>query len=282
VTPRLLLPLLLAAPAAAQQSLWNVPSGTGTARGGFFFQEQLNLSRSGESNLTTAIGVGKGLELGLNLFHMHLYGDRVPETARNKVMVNAVFTLDVTDWLTLQFGGHAGFGRDEHLKREVPAGFGYVEGRFHLEELRLAAVVGAWTATESYVGKGWPAGPLLGLEYELVHEWLVLQGDLLMGNNEAAVGVIGAVVLLPHGWQVAVGLQVPSPFSHNSFGGVIELTHVPQGTGDVPEDLSWQKHRVHPKWIREHREQHGEKDPKPEPPPDEKPADGVDAPPPEG
>jgi hypothetical protein len=71
------------------------------------------------------------------------------------------------------------------------------------------------------------------------------------------VGVIGAVVLLPLGWQVALGLQVPSPFSSNGFGGVIEITHVPPGTGDYAPDTTWQKHRVSPKWIREHREKHG-------------------------
>ncbi|MBL8956447.1 MAG: hypothetical protein JNK82_37075 [Myxococcaceae bacterium] len=259
--PALLLALLVALPAAAQQSLWNVPAGTGTARGGFFFQEQLNLTRSGESNLTTAIGVGKGLELGLNIFHVHLYGDRVPETARNKVMVNAVYTFDVTDFMKVQLGGHGGLGRDEHLHREVPAGFAYLLTRFHFEELRLATVVGAYAASESYLGKGWPAGPMLGVEYELVPEWLVVQADLLLGNHEAAVGVIGAALLLPGGWQVAVGLQVPSPFSHNNFGCVVELTHVPPGAGDVPEDLNWQEHRVHPKWIREHRERHGEREP---------------------
>ena len=32
------------ASALAQQSMWNVPSGTGTAKGGFFFQEQINAS----------------------------------------------------------------------------------------------------------------------------------------------------------------------------------------------------------------------------------------------
>ena len=251
------LALLLPAVAAAQQSMWNVPSGTGTTRGGFFFQEQINASQTGESNLTASVGVGYGVELGVNLFHVHLYGDHVPESARNMLMANAIFTIDLTEWLTMQFGGQAGFGRDHHFEREVPVGFGYVELRFHPESLKLAGVVGAWTGTDTYVGKGWPAGPMLGLEYEVVDEWLVLQADLLMGNNEAAVGVVGAVLLLPLGWQLALGLQVPSPFSKNGFGGVLEITHIPPGSGEHKEDVRWQKSRVTPKWIREHKAKHG-------------------------
>ncbi len=258
--PAALALLLAALPAAAQQSLWNVPSGTATQRGGFFFQEQLNLARTGESNLTTAIGLGKGFEVGLNLFHVHLYSDPKPETARNMLMANAVFTLELTDALSMQMGAQLGFGREDHREREVPAGFGWLELRFHPAALKLAGVVGVWAGTETYVGKGWPAGPMLGLEYELVHEWLVLQGDLLMANNEAGVAVLGAVLLLPLGWQVALGLQLPSPFSHNGFGGVVELTYVPTGSFTSDEPASWQKNRFSPKWIREHREQHGEGD----------------------
>src|SRR5688572_16007759 len=92
--------------AGAQQSMWNVPSGTGTASGGFFFQEQINAAHAGESNLTASVGVGKGIELGLNLFHVHLYGDELPQSARNMFMVNAIFTIELTQWLTMQFGGH--------------------------------------------------------------------------------------------------------------------------------------------------------------------------------
>ncbi len=236
--------------------MFNVPAGTGTTRGGFFFQEQINASASGESNLTASVGVGHGVEVGLNLFHVHLWGHQA-ESARNLLMANAIFTVELTEWLTMQFGGQAGFGRDEHQHQYVPAGFGYVEMRIHPESLKLAGVVGAWTATESYVGRGWPAGPMFGAEYEVIHEWLVLQGDLLMGPNESCVGVIGAVLLLPLGWQLSLGLQVPSPLSKNSFGGVLEITHVPPGAGEFDDDVRWQKDRVNPRWIREHREKHG-------------------------
>jgi hypothetical protein len=257
--------LLFATPALAQQSMFNVPSGTGTTRGGFFFQQQANLSALGESNLTASVGVGGGVELGLNLFHVDLYGAASAQSARNMLMANAVFTADVSDWLTLQAGGQFGIGRDVHEGREVPVSFGYGVARIHPEQLRLAAVVGMWAASETYVGHGVPAGALLGLEFEVVHEWLVLQADLLMGNTEASVGVIGAVLLLPLGWQLALGLQVPSPFSSNSFGGVLEITHVPPGAGEHQEPVRWQKSRVSPKWLREHREKHGIEE-LPEPP----------------
>ena len=250
----LALAALLAGPALAQQGMFNVPAGTGTVRGGFFFQEQLNLSRSGESNLSTAVGVGGGLEVGLNLFHVGLYGPEHAQSGRNLLMANAVLTLDRTEWLTLQLGGHAGFGRRPHADSVEPAGFAYVVGRFHSHLPNLALVLGAYAATESYLGPGWPAGPMFGVEYELVDEWLVLQGDLLLGNHEAAVGVMGAVLLLPHGWQLALGLQVPSPFSTNHFGAVVELTKVPPDHEEHPADVSWERDRMTQRWLREHRE----------------------------
>lgn len=246
---------LLGVPALAQQSMFNVPAGTGTVRGGFFFQEQLNLSQTGESNLSTAVGVGGGLELGLNLFHVSLYGPAHPaQSGRNLLMANAVLTLDRSEWLTLQLGGHAGFGRRPHQETVEPAGFAYLVGRFHSHLPNLAVVAGAYAATESYLGHGWPAGPLLGVEYELVDEWLVLQGDLLMGDHEAGVGVLGAVLLLPHGWQLALGVQVPSPFSKNPIGAVVELTKVPPDHEEHPADVSWERDRMTQRWLREHRE----------------------------
>lgn len=270
--------------------MFNVPSGVDTVKEGFFFQEQINLARSGESNLTASVGLLKGFEMGLNLFHVNLYGPGA-EFARNMIMVNAIYTTDLTDWAALQIGGQLGFGRRLTDTSEVPVGWGYALTRVHSTVTDLAFVIGAYAGTESYLGHGWPAGPLAGIEYELIEEHLVLQADLLFGNHEAAVAVIGAVLLLPLGWQLALGIQLPSPLSHNAVGATLEITRVPPGVGEHPPDATWERDRMTQKWLREHQESQKtpvppridktpepKPEPKPEPAPELKPEPGDAAP----
>lgn len=58
---------------SAQQNLFNVPSGVVTPEGVVFFQQQFNLGRvAGTSNTSTAIGLGNGWEVGLNLLDVYM------------------------------------------------------------------------------------------------------------------------------------------------------------------------------------------------------------------
>lgn len=229
--------MLAALPAAAQQSFFNVPSGTRTSDHHIFLQEQLNLAEAGESNFTAATGLGLGFEVGFNVFHVDLYGDHVSTSARNLFMANAVFTRELNGWLSLQVGGQAGMGRFEADGRYDFAGLGWGLLRFDWHGPSLAAVVGAYVGTASHLGPGWPAGPMVALEWTAVPGWLALQGDLLLGNHESAVAVVGASLLLPWGWQLSAGVVLPSPLSHNEVGACVELTRVPEFEGLPKERL---------------------------------------------
>ncbi|MDP1915573.1 MAG: hypothetical protein Q8L14_04950 [Myxococcales bacterium] len=234
-----LLLVVFALPAFAQQSFFNVPSGTRTTDHHIFLQAQFNVGpEGGESNFTAATGIAGGLELGFNIFHVDLFGDAVSHSARNLFMANAVYTRELLHWLSFQVGAQAGIGRFEtDGGRYDFAGFGWGLARFDWHEARLAGVVGGYAGTASHLGPGWPAGPMAAVEWTAIEGWLALQADLVFGNHESAVAVVGAALLLPWGWQLSAGAILPSPLSHNAFGLCVELTRVPEFEGPPRERL---------------------------------------------
>lgn len=229
---------LAASPVVAQQSLFNVPAGTRTRDHHIFLQEQLNLTaEGGESNFTAATGLGYGFEAGFNVFKVDVYGNAISHSARNLFMANLVFTGDLNAWLSFQVGGQAGMGRFETDGRYDFAGFAWALARADWHEAHLAAALGVYTGTVSHLGPGWPVGPFVALEWTAVPGWFAFQADLLMGNHESGVAVLGGALLLPYGWALSAGLIVPSPFSHNPLGVCIELTRVPEFEGMPRERL---------------------------------------------
>ncbi|MEW5742045.1 MAG: hypothetical protein AB1938_24230 [Myxococcota bacterium] len=241
----LLLVGLGAAPAWAQQSFFNVPSGTRTSDHHVFLQEQLNLTASGESNFTAATGLGLGFETGFNVFHVDVYGDHVSQSARNLFMANLVWTSSFSEVLTLQVGVQGGMGRYEADGRYDVAVLGWALVRYDWHRPRLAGVLGVYGGTPAHLGAGWPAGPMAALEWTAIPGWLALQADLMFGRHESAVAVVGASLLLKYGWQLSVGALLPSPLSDNDFGVVVEVTRVPEF--DTPP----RERRIVPGHVRE-------------------------------
>ncbi len=221
--------LTFPAEALGQQSFFNVPSVTGTADHRIFLQEQLNLGlEGGESNFTCATGLGRGVEAGLNIFHVDVYGDYVSESARNIFMGNLAWTSDFSETLTLQVGAQAGAGRHEETGKYTTAIFGWGMGRWDWHGPGLALALGAYAGTEGHLAPGWPAGPMAAIEWLAVPRWLVLQADVLMGNHESAYAVAGGALLLPYGWQLALGIGIPSPHVSDELTLVVEITRVPE------------------------------------------------------
>lgn len=64
--------LILYNSAVSQQSLFNAPSSDITTRQKLFVQEQLNFNNQQISNLTIDYGLGKGFEIGMNVFQTNL------------------------------------------------------------------------------------------------------------------------------------------------------------------------------------------------------------------
>ncbi|MGV3619840.1 MAG: hypothetical protein ACO1OB_03430 [Archangium sp.] len=215
----------------AQQSVFNVPSAQETVPGRLFGQVQFTGTEyGGEVNTTIELGVFKWLEVGVNLFHMHLYrvDEVTPESpATSSTMLNANFYFEPTDFMSVEAGGQGGIGFIPTTLFLEPVLFGFAAARFDAPGRWGSYIVGGYTGTRGALGKGPPGGGLLAFEIPLWEHVIHAQGDWLIGVNEISVAVVGAVVFIGKNFQVSAGVQLPSPGSGNHFGGVLELTYVP-------------------------------------------------------
>lgn len=231
---RLFVAALSASPAAqAQQSLFNVPSGEPAAVGRLFGQLQCNATADrGELNATADLGVTSFWEIGFNAARVPLWDRAPPSTIApldSAALFNTTLSAAATRWLRVSVGVQAGVALRGPMRDVAPVVDGWLIARAELIEQRFRWVFGAYAGTQSALGAGWPAGPMTGFEVVAIRERLHVMGDWVAGVNAASVAVLGLVVLLPAGVQISLGAQVPSPYSGNPFGGVLELTHAPEG-----------------------------------------------------
>ena len=188
-----------------------------------FVQEQANFGERAESNLTIDYGLPEGFEVGVNVFSLELTEHATEE--RPMLLANAAWTTDASEWLRLQLGVQAG-ARLPGPGRASGAVFAWASMRLRFGDLG-DWVVGTYAGNNDYLGVGTPLGLMCGVEVPLVREWLALVAEYISGTSEASVGVVGLVLLLPLGFQISAGLQLPSPLSPNGLAGVLELTRVP-------------------------------------------------------
>lgn len=239
--PCLAAALTIATPtwAWAQQSFFNVQAVEIAPPGRLFAQAQHNFGRDrGELNLTVDLGIASFFEAGCNVFHIPYY-DLAPAMSGVPVdsaaLLNASFLGKPTSWLRLTIGAQAGVGWQGTRAGATPVVEAWALARVDLLQERLRVVGGVYAGTVSAIGAGWPAGPQLGVEVVAIRSRLHVMADWLIGVNSASVAVVGLVALLPAGTQVSAGLQIPSPNSGTAFGGVLELTYVPEGESPQEE-----------------------------------------------
>lgn len=243
---RLALPLLacLASPALAQQSFFNVPSTQETVPGRLFGQVQATgTPLGGEVNTTVELGLFPWLEVGMNLFHMPLYHLAAEHSgpASSTTAFNANVYFEPTSFMAVELGVQGGVGFLPGTTTLEPVVYGWGTMRFEAPGRFGSYVFGAYAGTRGALGGGPPAGGLFGVELPLWEHVVHAQADWVIGLNDVSVAVVGAVVFIGRSFQVSFGAQLPSPYSGNAFGGVLELTYVPtppsdgEGLGDPTE-----------------------------------------------
>jgi hypothetical protein len=207
----------------AQQNLFNVPSSDITQKNKFFFQQQFNIgAAAGNSNTTIDYGLGTNLEVGINLFNLDLYptdsGIHNPH-----FLLNFQKAFSITESYKMSLGTQTGITPPlYHAKIEVPS-FSYLNNAFDLDQWGKY-YLGVYYANHAYAGSGNNVGLMAGLEIPLVEGKVHLMGDLMTGNNDISVAVVGAVFYLPSSWQLSFGAQLPAPGSNNDYGMVFEIT----------------------------------------------------------
>jgi hypothetical protein len=217
--------ILLAFPStgSAQQNLFNVPSSEITEKNKIFFQQQFNIGAlAGNSNTTIDYGLGNNLEVGINLFNLDLYptnsGIHNPH-----LLFNFQKAFDITDFYKMSFGTQTGITPPlYHSKISVPS-FSYFNNAFDMDNWGNY-YLGVYYANRAYVGPGENVGLMAGVDLPIMKGKVHLMGDVMTGNNDISVGVVGAVLYLPNNWQLSFGAQLPVPGSNNDYGMVFEIT----------------------------------------------------------
>ncbi|MDD2724251.1 MAG: hypothetical protein PHH59_09560 [Methylovulum sp.] len=209
-------------PGKAQQNLFNVPSSEITQENTVFFQQQFNFAKSDTSNTTIDYGLGNNLEVGINLFNVNLYtpSDTV---ANPNFLLNFQKAFNITAAYKISFGTQTGFTPPVHNNSLQIPSFSYFSNA--VDWARLGKYyLGAYYANSAYAGSNDAIGLMAGVELPMLENKVHLMGDLLSGNNDIGVAVIGLVFYLSDNWQLSIGAQLPPPNSHNDFGTVFEIT----------------------------------------------------------
>lgn len=209
--------------ANAQQNLFNVPSADITEEGAFFFQQQFNLfTATGlTSNSTLDYGLGEQFEVGVNLFNVDM--QTVDGYLQNPhLLLNFQKGFQLSENYKLSFGTQTGFTPPiYHRLIEVPS-FSYFHNALDLDEYGKY-FLGAYYTNSAYASRN-QVGFMVGFDYPLIKNEIHLVGDLIGGNSDISVAVLGFVMFLPKGWQLSLGAQLPAPTSHNDYGMVFEIT----------------------------------------------------------
>ena len=221
-----LIPCLLATGIAhAQQSLFNVPSSEITEKDHWFFQEQLNLGRSGVSNTTFDYGLGHEWEVGFNLFDVDVYHPADEEPAATLPLFNLQKRFELRPGLALGIGAQIGAMSPGSHQDIRLANLDYINCPIQLGHWGTG-FVGGYFANAAYTASRPGAGFMLGADIPIMEKKLHFMADYMHGTTAVGVGVVGFVLYLPKGWQISAGAQLPAPGSHNDYGLVLEFTHL--------------------------------------------------------
>ena len=216
-----------------QQNLFNIPSGDITPAKKLFYQHQLNVySNKLESKAHVVYGLNKGWDAGVNLvgkgFYFSpnwrmLHNADATKGALYPILMGTLqkqFTL--SDHFDVNFGTQAGFNLSDQLSNKKLNFFTYGIGVYHFMHGKSRLVGGIYQTNKEYVGQGNTFGIMFGYEIKLAKRWYAM-GDWLSGNNDASVGVIGAVYNLTKRIQICGGWQIPNPNTPKPSGVVLEL-----------------------------------------------------------
>ncbi|MBT9099981.1 hypothetical protein KFZ76_19970 [Methylovulum psychrotolerans] len=226
LSPLLILALLLLpALCLAQQNLFNVPSADITEAGQFFFQQQFNIisANSGTSNTTLDYGLGRQLEIGLNLFNLDMQTTN-GSYQNPHILLNFQKGHTFNQHYKIGFGSQSGLTPALHGHTTELPSFNYINNAVDLQE-HGKYFLGGYFANQAYASKN-QFGFMAGAEYPLIHHKIHLMADFISGDNDLSVAVIGAAFHLSHHWQISLGAQLPAPTSHNDYGLVLEITQL--------------------------------------------------------
>ena len=233
----MLLLLLLARAAQAQQNLFNIPAGDLTPQGKVFYQHQTNVYgvRDIESKNHFVYGLGRRWEVGVNVVNIKMdfrqRGHEVFQTNRHDadrpmkplVQLTGQKFWELSPKLSTSIGTQLGTSL---LRRAAGTSRRYTHFTYNTwvwsPRHHVKVVAGPYLSDRGTVGGGNRAGILLGAEYPITKK-LLLMGDFISGRNATSVSVLGFNYLATQRLQLCLGALLPNPGTRNPAGVVIEI-----------------------------------------------------------
>ena len=224
-------------PLCAQQNYFNVPSGEITQNKVWFVQHQINFNHGlYQNNLTVDRGIGKGMELGFNIFSMDVNTKPYWHIEKNLnhpvlplsplVLINFQKSWKVKSF-NISLGAQGGPGTIFH-KGINPAGwqYGLINKTFEKNWMFSA---GYYLGNFHYLGNGSKYGFMFGFDCKVFESFknktsIHINADIISGTNNISVMVPGLALSFGKHFIVSAGRQIPYPGSTASKGGVVEFT----------------------------------------------------------
>lgn len=232
----------LAFPTLAQQNIFNVPSSDITLKSKVFFQQQVNFISGGDIllNTTFCYGLGNELEIGFNV--LGLFIEPGPKLLSNSDASNPpvypFFTVNLqkawklSNTFKLAAGAQTGFSTGMHFGT-----YNYFNTVTAIPKIKLKLVAGLNYGSKSFLGPGDlnpllpaeydPVGYQVGVEQEILHDKLFLQGEHISGTHSLGLTALGLGYHVTQHWVLSFGYQFSNHNNPSPNSVVFELTFVP-------------------------------------------------------
>lgn len=193
----------------------------------------------GQSNTTIDYGLWTDFEVGMNFLDVSIYDELppVPFNSQSQVspdlMFNCQQAFHPTDWWRIGVGTQIGFNPPNSIRSTRCLNFSWVVNEFLIPEERGKVYLGTYISNHPYAGPGESVGLMAGTEIPVIEGKFSLMADVITGDNDLGVAVLGGVWSLPRRWQLSAGFQVPTIRSQAFSGLVLELTRLGTGPGSA-------------------------------------------------
>ncbi|MDJ1502948.1 hypothetical protein [Xanthocytophaga agilis] len=231
----------------AQQNFFNVPSSEITQKGKLLYQGQVNItSEETEINNTFSYGLGKDLEVGINIFeftfdpkhHFHFeHNDTLPKSpVYPLVLLNIQKAFELLPDFQLSIGTQNGLNPARHMHW---VNYTYLNLAYEIPGLETRLVAGAYTFNKAFVGdwrgneetsadNKWGIGFQAGIQQPIIKEKLLFTADFLSHRHKLGESAWGLAYYITKSWVLSMGYQLPNPGSLSNKGLIFEITRVPE------------------------------------------------------
>ena len=219
----------------SQQNFINVPSSEATTKHKLFFQQQINFNEIIQSNTTIDVGLGEGLEVGMNVLGLN-FSEKNKSFIQNDtndidpynplVMLNGLKQFEITEHMSISSGAQFGLNFRDN-KRTTNAALLY--GNFLVKDLLVknsSIVMGAYYNSLHYGGRyGNRIGGWIGSEIPIINK-LHIVAESVLGSNAMCYSSVGVIYYPKKRIPITLGIQIPN-VKANAYSIVFELTFVP-------------------------------------------------------